>query len=434
LEGKFNKKTDIWAMGCLLYELLNGTKVFGTDWAVISWAQSPQPKSHLPLGIAPLNVEQASVPWAERIISIYHLMLQLDAEQRCGTHQLCARINSFSKIGAPYTLGNSTVFLEPSQLIGTEVPVPTYFNLATYDQILPRTARYSDFQLLVERRKAIAKRRESTLGSQNLFTIWAYIYLAYTHHCLGENDLALQTLLGHALLCSHGLRFDQSSRPDFHVASMFAFCQISRHPDGEAVQTMQEEMRRLVFHGELELDPVDRLRLDHCGVEGLVNLPCSPERSLSWALDLDLVTRLTREENVGAEHVLTILAQCYIGILCHRGLRWDMGSFAISTAVSTARKILPSDSRDRLVVESFWASVAFGFMNFDNEKIVISICRSMVVLLPRLIEAFGKKVSCTQRTIEGIRQGRQVLGHLVDTEETRTLLADLQELMDAFGL
>jgi hypothetical protein len=133
--------------------------------------------------------------------------------------------------------------------------------------------------------------------------------------------------------------------------------------------------------------------------------------------------------------VLTIWTQCCIGILCHRSLRWDMGSFAISTAVSTARKILPSDSRDRLAVESFWASVAFSFMNFaDSEKIAISSCRSMVVLLPRLIEAFGKEDNCTQRTIKSIRQGRQVLGHFVDTEETRTLLADLQELTDAFGL
>jgi serine/threonine protein kinase len=50
-EEAYNNKADIWALGCIFYELCIGQKAFSNDWAVIHYAlQSTQglPKPDLP--------------------------------------------------------------------------------------------------------------------------------------------------------------------------------------------------------------------------------------------------------------------------------------------------------------------------------------------------------------------------------------------------
>jgi len=38
--GEFTNKVDIWAMGCILYELAVGKKAFRSDWSVLELRQS----------------------------------------------------------------------------------------------------------------------------------------------------------------------------------------------------------------------------------------------------------------------------------------------------------------------------------------------------------------------------------------------------------
>jgi hypothetical protein len=431
LEGKFNKKTDIWAMGCLLYELYNGVKVFGTDWAVIAWAQSPQPGTLLPLGLSRFISEQANDPSAndpsaDGVLSLYHSMLKLVAEERYNSRQLCFQIERLLKIRFPPPNPTSTVFRDPSQLIGTEVPIPTYFNPATYDQLLPPTARFVDLELLAERRMAVAKFRESIYGAQHRLTIWAHLYAAFTQYYLRQHDAALQTL-SYALVCT-GSVIDNISKSDLHAAITLAFCLITKSSDANVVMKIRAQL-----YGSFNERDMKLLRLDLSLLEMLVRLPDHYDGAynfpdLLWIANMGLVNRLVMEENIGTHHVLTAWARCYVGLLYHRAGGWERGEEMILTAISTARKVLPPDSRDLLAIESILVNIMLEYRNTDLNK-VFEGWRQVVSLLPRLIDRFGKDHHNTRRTIHA---GRQFL-KVVDTEDW-TEFADAQEFVTAFGL
>lgn len=51
----YNNKVDIWAMGCILYELISGQKAFSSDHAVMEWSFSKTEKK-LPLE----NIDEVS--------------------------------------------------------------------------------------------------------------------------------------------------------------------------------------------------------------------------------------------------------------------------------------------------------------------------------------------------------------------------------------
>lgn len=53
---KFNNKTDIWALGCIIYEIFAGVKAFGSTWSVVRYADK---------GILELPKPLHPSPWLE---------------------------------------------------------------------------------------------------------------------------------------------------------------------------------------------------------------------------------------------------------------------------------------------------------------------------------------------------------------------------------
>jgi serine/threonine protein kinase len=39
--GKYGKPSDIWALGCILFEMITGRKRFDSDWEVIEYVRHP---------------------------------------------------------------------------------------------------------------------------------------------------------------------------------------------------------------------------------------------------------------------------------------------------------------------------------------------------------------------------------------------------------
>jgi len=55
-EPKYTNKVDIWGLGCILYELLFGVKLFNGDWDVIAYRNSKSPIS-IPVPVGNLCVK-----------------------------------------------------------------------------------------------------------------------------------------------------------------------------------------------------------------------------------------------------------------------------------------------------------------------------------------------------------------------------------------
>src|SRR5436190_16344683 len=82
--SKYNNKVDIWAMGCILYELVVGKKAFVDDWSVLLFSQSTKrlqaPQDRL--------IDQL---WAREITNLLDDMFQLEPEKRDRATNLCRR-------------------------------------------------------------------------------------------------------------------------------------------------------------------------------------------------------------------------------------------------------------------------------------------------------------------------------------------------------
>src|ERR1700685_2478180 len=60
--GHFTNKVDIWASGCILFELITGTKAFLNDWAVREYYQTNSSKDITAPEYTPLLVRSQISP------------------------------------------------------------------------------------------------------------------------------------------------------------------------------------------------------------------------------------------------------------------------------------------------------------------------------------------------------------------------------------
>src|SRR5271170_4973347 len=89
--GTYNNKVDIWAVGCILYEVVTLQKAFSTDNAVYEYAV--QQASNGEMVKLPLDLGIYQDEWFEKVIGdLIRAMLQVDSSMRPSAADLMLRL------------------------------------------------------------------------------------------------------------------------------------------------------------------------------------------------------------------------------------------------------------------------------------------------------------------------------------------------------
>jgi len=78
--GVYNEKVDIWALGCILYELVKQLPIFDSDSAVYDYSQHPESLGEIPFGG-----------------ELVGLMLQIEPDKRPSASEIHTRLSELYK-------------------------------------------------------------------------------------------------------------------------------------------------------------------------------------------------------------------------------------------------------------------------------------------------------------------------------------------------
>jgi serine/threonine protein kinase len=98
--GTFTKKVDIWAMGCILYKLAFGKKMFLNDWETMKYASAGE-SVDLPLNLGAIDVAVEYHSMHEPYIIVFRTVIATMLEavpgkrpSACNVHELFALLAS----------------------------------------------------------------------------------------------------------------------------------------------------------------------------------------------------------------------------------------------------------------------------------------------------------------------------------------------------
>lgn len=93
-DATYNNKVDIWALGCIQYEIICGQKAFQNDHAVFEWSTSDEVKNLPP----EISIDDTS---RKTITNLIHESLQRAPQARPSAKYFCATLSSFFGLAAP---------------------------------------------------------------------------------------------------------------------------------------------------------------------------------------------------------------------------------------------------------------------------------------------------------------------------------------------
>jgi Protein kinase domain len=183
----FNKKVDIWSLGCIVYELCFERKAFKDDFETYQFALAPKP----------LVVEFPA--WFNdgvktTLQSLINKSLDPDHETRASTSRMCSeagKLISHLTNQDRLELDHEQFFINTRNILSTDVPTQEGYHFLRWEIGYPRrdaTTR-SPF---VARCKKIVQARKNLLGANHGNTFWSELCLGWALYSSGALEEAIE--------------------------------------------------------------------------------------------------------------------------------------------------------------------------------------------------------------------------------------------------
>jgi serine/threonine protein kinase len=106
--NKYNNRADIFALGCIIFELVTGQRLFSTDWAVLEHARSK--KSIFPEQWPP------AIPGSllYRLGHLTSTLLIIEPMERPGASNVLQQLRQFQDLGDANAETNAAAFCDDS--------------------------------------------------------------------------------------------------------------------------------------------------------------------------------------------------------------------------------------------------------------------------------------------------------------------------------
>jgi Protein kinase domain/Tetratricopeptide repeat len=208
----FNQKSDIWSLGCIIFKLCTGNKLFKNELTAYRFITSNEDLStqiEFPTWFA--------AAFAADYRSLICWMLTRDHQLRPTVHDVFTKLNHIASFLA---VRESEVDVKDfgTQILGTDFPSRRRCQLIRWEKGLPGGTPQQHAST-IKRWKLIYKARENIIGPPRSNTVWAMMCLGYSHLFAGECHEAFE------LFCS-ALEILKTYKGDEHLYTMACYAAI----------------------------------------------------------------------------------------------------------------------------------------------------------------------------------------------------------------
>jgi tetratricopeptide (TPR) repeat protein len=190
----FGKKSDIWALGCILYEICVGNHAFKSDFEILNYALEKQPLQPA----FPHSLEKASSILLSWIREMLHWDFQ-DRPTASGSGRHFAKLLSLTTRISPEDQANweESDLLNVKNLLGTDLPITSTDGMMNngsprWEEVLC-SGGSRKYNLGVSRRaKNLVDARDTLLGKKHSLSIWSRVRLAWTDYYIGNIPVTIE--------------------------------------------------------------------------------------------------------------------------------------------------------------------------------------------------------------------------------------------------
>jgi len=174
----YNQKSDIWSLGCILYELITGEKAFNNDFVVRDYANSQEQERE-----TTLNMVSVPALWKRWLRE----MLQVEPQKRPSAEQTGEMIWEFISYGrndqaeAISTSEKIKMALKSENMLASDLPTKPW--MLDFDDVLSR--RGDQHKDTLARYKRLVKTRSLLMGPNHAYTLWSMQCYACGQYDLG---------------------------------------------------------------------------------------------------------------------------------------------------------------------------------------------------------------------------------------------------------